>query len=223
MATGYDFDKLKGPFYADEVEWRIQRSGLSHGRPWGFALCYVTNRAIQSRLDSVFGPENWSNQFTSGPNGGLLCGISVRIGKDWVTKWDGADNTDIEEVKGGLSGAMKRAAVQWGIGRYLYELDATFALFSDDGTYTAKIEGKKYKWNPPELPKWALPSELVQANDMDLLIAGLEKHAELGLHMEYSRQVKPKVIRNIYQARFISRFNEIRHEESKLEVQEDVT
>ena len=39
-----------------------------------------------------------------------------------MEKTDGAENTDYEPVKGGLSDAMKRAASQWGIGRYLYKL-----------------------------------------------------------------------------------------------------
>lgn len=41
---------------------------------------------------------------------------------EWLEKTDGAENTDYEPVKGGLSDAMKRAASQWGIGRYLYKL-----------------------------------------------------------------------------------------------------
>ena len=31
---------------------------------------------------------------------------------EWVTEWDGADNSQVEAVEGGLSGATKRAAVQ---------------------------------------------------------------------------------------------------------------
>ena len=42
----------------------------------------------------------------------------------FITKWDGAEDSDIEPVKGGLSDSMKRAAVQWGIGRYLYSMGA---------------------------------------------------------------------------------------------------
>jgi hypothetical protein len=57
---------------------------------------------------------------------------------------------------------MKRAAVQWGIGRYLYNLEATFvSLFSDkiqDGNRHYDKESKKtYYWEDPALPKWALP------------------------------------------------------------------
>jgi hypothetical protein len=152
-----DYKKLSEPFAPYDIEWRIQSSGKRNGKPWGMCLAYVTNRAIMDRLDSVVGPENWRNEFTPGPEGGVMCGISVRRGDEWVTKWDGAENTDIEAVKGGLSSAMKRAAVQWGIGRYLYNLTTGWARFTEDGQYSAKIDGEYHKWSPPDLPPWALP------------------------------------------------------------------
>ena len=151
-------EDLKNPFPMDDLEWRIQRSGIGKqtSKPWAMVLCYITSRAIQDRLDDVCGPENWANRFQPGPNGGVLCGISIRIKDDWLTKWDGADNTNVEAIKGGLSDAMKRAAVHWGIGRYLYRLDAGWAQFDEAGKYKDKIEDKYYKWNPPPLPSWVM-------------------------------------------------------------------
>ncbi len=154
-----DFTKLKEPFYPDELDWKPQSVGKSKGgKIWVRALAYVTNRAIMDRLDAVVGPGSWKNEYHTGPEGGVLCGLSIKIGDEWVTKWDGSENTDIEAVKGGLSGAMKRAAVQWGIGRYLYDLDETFGDVREDGIYSAKTkEGDWFKWNPPKLPAWAVP------------------------------------------------------------------
>ena len=124
------------------------------------ALAYVTNRAIMNRLDEVCGPENWKNEFKAAPDGGILCGISIKIGDEWVTKWDGAENTDIEAVKGGLSGAMKRAAVQWGIGRYLYKLEESWINANENGAYRGKTkDGTTFKWDAPSLPAWALPKD----------------------------------------------------------------
>lgn len=160
--------KLSAPFLADEIEWRAQTVGVSaKGKPYAMVLAYVTNRAIQQRLDDVFGCLGWKNEYKPSPNGGVMCGISVyneQI-KDWVTKWDGSENTEIEAVKGGLSGAMKRAAVQYGIGRYLYNLPSTFAVCqlerpsSRDGWHEATTRDKKTKiyWQTPLLPEWALP------------------------------------------------------------------
>lgn len=154
-----DLTKLKDEFPPDDLEWRIQSGGLKDRRPWALIVPYVRNRAIMDRLDEVCGMENWNNEFKAGPGGGVMCGISIRIDDEdatsrgeWVTKWDGAENSDIEPVKGGLSNAMKRAAVQWGIGRYLYHLGTAGANFCTDGENSAKIDGEYFKWSPPSTP-----------------------------------------------------------------------
>lgn len=118
-------EELARPFAPEDLEWRIQVT--SKDKTSGLAIPYVTNRAIQDRLDEVVGPENWYNDYKpwhgNGKKDAQLCGISIYIeGKGFVTKWDGAEDTDIEPVKGGLSDSMKRAAVQWGIGRVLYKM-----------------------------------------------------------------------------------------------------
>lgn len=128
--------RLADFFPEDDLEWRIGSTTRDNKK--GMALVYVTNRAIMARLDDVCGPGNWQNQYMSGPGGGVLCGLSILVdrgdpdrGGEWVTKWDGAENTDYEGVKGGLSGSMKRAAVQWGIGRYLYEMPQQWVELDD--------------------------------------------------------------------------------------------
>lgn len=156
-----DFAALRAPFPHRDIEWRIGRAGKKGGSVWAKCLAYITNRAIQDRLDEVCGPENWRNEYQPGPTGGLLCGISIRVDGEWVTKWDGADNTEIEAIKGGLSGAMKRAAVQWGIGRYLYNLPEGWANVHEHGAYFGRLPkdqgGDSFKWDPPALPDWARP------------------------------------------------------------------
>lgn len=122
-------EELARPFAPEDLEWRLQQ--VNEDKPWGIAVPYVTNRAIQARLDEVVGPENWYNDYkpwhSTGKKEAQICGISIFFeGRGFITKWDGAEDTDIEPIKGGLSDSMKRAAVQWGIGRVLYNLDAVF-------------------------------------------------------------------------------------------------
>ena len=112
--------------------------GLSSDRCKARVAPFLSNRAIMDRLDEVCGPEDWRNEFRTGPSGGVLCGISIRVVREgeppeWITKWDGAENTDIQPVKGGMSASMRRAAVQWGIGRYLYRLPTIWAAVDDHG------------------------------------------------------------------------------------------
>lgn len=161
--TGFDLKKLQAPFPEYDIEWRIAQSGKSKdGGHWARVLAYITNRAIMQRLDEVVGPENWQNEYRDAPLGkGVLCGLSIRINGEWITKWDGADPTDIEAVKGGLSDSMKRAGVQWGIGRYLYNLDEGYAVCSPNSKagfrYAKTKDGGVFYWAPPKLPAWALP------------------------------------------------------------------
>ena len=153
-----DLNKLKEPFPESDIEWRPQRSGIKkNGEPYAMTLAYVTNRAVMDRLDAVVGVGNWKNKFKASPNGGIICELSIKIDDEWVTKEDGAENTKVEAVKGGLSGAMKRAAVQWGIGRYLYNLPATFGNFHDYGKNNIKINNGWYKYDNPTLPSEFLP------------------------------------------------------------------
>ena len=118
-------EELARPFAPEDLEWRIQVT--SRDKTSGLAIPYVTNRAIQDRLDEVVGPENWYNDYKpwhgNGKKDAQICGISIYFeGKGFITKWDGAEDSDIEPIKGGLSDSMKRSAVQWGIGRVLYKM-----------------------------------------------------------------------------------------------------
>ena len=155
-----ELNELKTPFPESGIQWRIGRAGWSGDRPWAMVLAYLDSRAIAARLDDVCGAGNWKNQFKEWHGSAQLCGISIKIDGEWVTKWDGAENTDIEAVKGGLSSAFKRAAVHWGIGAYLYDLDETF-VECDGNTKKypnyAKADGKPFSWQAPRLPAWALP------------------------------------------------------------------
>jgi hypothetical protein len=76
-----------------------------------------------NRLDDVFGTDGWQTQYQN-MGDRMICQLSCRIDGKWITKSDGAGDTDIEGDKGGISDALKRAAVQWGIGRYLYYSNA---------------------------------------------------------------------------------------------------
>lgn len=154
-----DLTQLAAHFPVEAIEWRLAQSGKKRdGEVWAKCLAYLTNRAIMDRLDTVLGPANWRNEYHL-MGAGIMCGLSVKVGDEWITKWDGAEPTDIESYKGGLSSAMKRCAVQWGIGRYLYDLPQGRPEISPQGRNYVKAKGDvpAFKWDPPKLPKWALP------------------------------------------------------------------
>ena len=172
MSKDIDLSRLAEPFDESDIEWRVSRSGMkSKEGVYCLVLAYCTARAIQRRLDEVCGPANWRiepmtvHELRTGIVA-MQVGISIRIGGEWVTKYDVSEPTHIEPAKGGFSGAMKRAGAQWGIGRYLYQLDETFAEVSESGgkgwnwaVLPEKHGGGSFYWKPPALPSWALPKE----------------------------------------------------------------
>jgi hypothetical protein len=115
-------NSLLAPFPFEEVEAKVQV--VSSDNHKGMAVFYLDSRAIQRRLDNVVGPLNWQNHFFPWQDKAQICGISIYDPerKVWIAKHDGAENSNIEAIKGGLTDAFKRAAVLWGIGRYLYQI-----------------------------------------------------------------------------------------------------
>lgn len=143
-----NLEDLKKPL--PKIHWRSQ--SLNKEGNSAMALAYMDARDVMDRLDAVCGPENWQDSYTESNKGRVICTISICIGDQWVSKSDGAGDTAVEGEKGGISDAFKRAAVKWGIGRYLYDLPATWA---DCESY--ERNGKRFfkKWTPAGLKKLA--------------------------------------------------------------------
>lgn len=136
---------LKRPFPPEAVHWRVGSTNKDKTR--GMALAYIDARDVMDRLDEVCGI-GWQSRFEE-VAGRIVCSIGLIAHEaeheTWVWRADGAGNTDFEPEKGGLSDAFKRAAVQWGIGRYLYDVPAPWVAI--------EAFGKSYKIADSELPK----------------------------------------------------------------------
>jgi hypothetical protein len=149
-------DKVKDlqmPFAPNEVQWRLMLTTQKDGRHSGLAVPYLDSRAIQKRLDAVVGAGNWQNTFKLYQTGNAkdptahICIISIYDDerKEWVSKSNGAGNTDIEPVKGGMSDALKRAASMWNIGRYLYDFEAQWVNVEMRGNSKVIAKGEQAK------------------------------------------------------------------------------
>lgn len=134
------FEKLALPFSPERVSWRV--GSTKADKSTGMALAYIDARDVMERLDEVVGPDNWQDRYEI-HGGKTICYLSIRfdpINNEWITKADGAGDSDIEAEKGALSDAFKRVAVKWGIGRYLYDLSSPWVQLD---TYQGK-DGKTY-------------------------------------------------------------------------------
>jgi hypothetical protein len=139
------YDRLRFPFLTDQISWRVGSSAERDGKVMGLPLAYIDARDVMERLDDVLKPENWQCRYSE-QGTKTICEIGVNIGAidptknpDWVWKSDGAGDTDYEAEKGALSDAFKRAAVRWGIGRYLYGLKSPWVEVEKKGAKTLVI------------------------------------------------------------------------------------
>jgi hypothetical protein len=149
---------LRKPFTPDRIEWRLQSCGEKQdGSIWAKCLCYIDNRAAQERLDEVF-EDGWSSHETFQQIGDkAVCVVEINIHEAQgiqarsVTGTCAVEaNGDIDPFKSAASGAMKRAVVNLGIGRYLYDLPETWAIIDPKGKYDGKTKtGTRFRWNPP--------------------------------------------------------------------------
>lgn len=113
-----DFTKLAEPFPVEQVSWRPVGKRVNDTTA---VAAFLDARDIMGRLDDVCGPADWRTEYVFfGPT--CICRLLIRINNEWVGKEDGAGVTDFEAEKGQISSALKRAAVCWGIGRYLYDV-----------------------------------------------------------------------------------------------------
>jgi hypothetical protein len=139
-------NRLAAPFEAEEV--RFKPAVISGNR--ALALAYVDARAIQDRLDEVLGVSGWQDDYECLPDGSVVCRLRLRLGDKWITKMDvGGPSEQPDEGdrrKAAFSDALKRAAVKFGIGRYLYRLPAQWV------DYDAQ---KRRFLRPPTLPATA--------------------------------------------------------------------
>lgn len=136
-----DLKALAAPFPVNQIEWRI---GSTNGdKTSGIALAYIDARLVMERLDAVCGMENWQNKHPHA-NGKTSCSIGIKIDGEWVWKENGAGDSQVEAEKGAFSDSFKRAAVQWGIGRYLYDMPNVWVEIEPAGR-SHKIKASEYK------------------------------------------------------------------------------
>lgn len=137
-----NWDALKAPFPPEAVSWRV--GSVTRDKTRGMALAFLDARDVMNRLDDVLGPAGWQCRYSHADDKKTVCDIAVNVGGEWIWKADGAGETDIEAEKGSLSSAFKRAAVRWGIGRYLYDLPSPWVELKD-GKHIVESEMPKLR------------------------------------------------------------------------------
>jgi hypothetical protein len=142
--------RLAEPFEPTEV--RFKPAVVTGNR--ALALAYVDARVIQDRLDDVLGVTGWQDDYECLPDGSVVCRLRLRMGEEWITKVDVGGPSEQpdggDRMKAAFSDALKRAAVKFGVGRYLYRLPSQWI------DYDAK---RRQFLQTPTVPAWARPAE----------------------------------------------------------------
>jgi hypothetical protein len=141
---------LAAPFAPEEV--RFKPAVVSGNR--ALALAYVDARAIQDRLDAVLGVMGWQDSYKCLEDGSVVCRLRLRLGDEWVSKMDVGSPSEQpdggDRLKAAFSDSLKRAAVKFGLGRYLYRLPQQWVDYDPKRRQFAR---------QPTLPAFALPAK----------------------------------------------------------------
>lgn len=169
--TQQQLEKLKEPM---DYKYRLQSA--KYGK--ATIVSYCDSRQIQDRFDEVCGQANWKNEFqVIGDN--LFCGISVKCkdedgNVEWVTKWDVGTESNMEAEKGNASSAIKRSAVLWQVGRFLYSLGIITlkaVTHTNSKDYPATDEGN-ILWTVEEVTEYC--KKVVESGELDRTKKGIK-------------------------------------------------
>lgn len=172
-------ERLRQPFAKEELEFRV--GATNSDRTKGLALAYVQARAIQNRLDEVFGIDGWTVSYRE-VSAGFICSLSIKINDKWITKEDGAGMTEYESIKGGISNAFKRVASSgFGIGRYLYNAKSKW--------YPIKQQGKSFVFSVEPILELENENSINEKEDKSDIIINFGKYKGLTLEQIYQKDI----------------------------------
>lgn len=107
-------------------QWRVQ--SRTKDRSKAICTAYIDARDVMNVLDK-YCEYGWESEFKE-VNGFIFCGITIHTADSFLTRWDAGmrvENNPDDQMydqagKSAASDAFKRAAVMWGVGRFLYDL-----------------------------------------------------------------------------------------------------
>ncbi|PCI04597.1 MAG: hypothetical protein COB78_09910 [Hyphomicrobiales bacterium] len=175
MSTVEDLKHLAADFPESDIHWRAQT--LTKNGDKALALAYLDARNVMDRLDDICGMDGWQDRYEV-HGAKTICYLSIKIGDEWVTKADGAGDTAVEAEKGGLSDAFKRSAVKWGIGRYLYSLDAVWVPCKTYENRNGKKTFSAFTEDPWSFVKGASRPKAASREDYQSLIDEMREFGE---------------------------------------------
>lgn len=127
----------------DNHKWKVQTTKT------GMAVCvpYLDSRQVTTRLNNVLGIDGWSNTLIETSDSGMICEITIIVNGKEVTRSNVGTKSEYEAKKGMASDSIKRAAVNFGVGSYLYDMQPVkLKIAIENGKkYAATAKGEALK------------------------------------------------------------------------------
>jgi hypothetical protein len=155
-------DRLAAPFDLKLVKWRVTATNKEKTK--GLVAPYADPRAYTLRLNDVLSPAGWTCEFqptvingmSNGPKSSpsklvMVATLEIYgIGRKSSTGEKNADDPNAGTAA--EAQALKRAASQFGLGKYFYDIkEAGVNLW-------VPIDEKGFPKQVPNLPAWAVPA-----------------------------------------------------------------
>jgi hypothetical protein len=168
-------EALAAPFEPHEVRfmpWAVRGTRA-------LALPYVDVRVVEDRLDRVLGAAGWQDAYRFVGGGLVLCRLRCFLGGRWLARSDvgcgGGQGREGDRYKAAVGDALRRAAVKFGVGRYLYRLPRQWVDFDPQTQRFLR---------PPGLPASApLPGASPAGSSSQGVGAGAAVHGEQLEHL----------------------------------------
>ncbi len=119
--------KFKIPY-----KWKVQNFNRRDNPDKASCVAYIDARDVMDLLDKAVGFDNWQDKYYE-CRGQIMCSLGLRFepNGEFVWRSDTGSAGDIEAEKSIVSDAFKRAAVKWGVGRFLYDLEVKWIDIKD--------------------------------------------------------------------------------------------
>jgi hypothetical protein len=122
--------RLSEPFRPDQVRWKPQVISDTGN---ALAVAYVDPRVVSERLDHVLGGDwsfHWEPLGVQGDRVVVKSSLTVMgATREDVGEYVLSEREQADPWKSAVSDALKRAAVHFGVGRYLYWLEAIWCAY----------------------------------------------------------------------------------------------
>jgi hypothetical protein len=186
------WDMLSEPFLPEELLWRVEE--LSDDKKRALVAPHVTYWAVLDRLDEAVGIQGWQDSYellqTPPAEAPGNYAVKCRLIVMGISKEDLGEG---DSLRAAFSEALKRAAVKFGVGRFLYRLDKQWVdhdpdtgKFSIPSVAMAPAEYKSLtseaKAPPPEARAESLrPATEAKPEPQELIDRLIERLKEAGL------------------------------------------